>query len=145
MTMSARTLRAVVAARTHLRNAAAAAEAAASSHHAHATAGVVDAHNRLDRTIDSVRDQLPAMTSVYQAERLADEITGDRALRADAERARVQAAAGLARSNVELRRQARNLRSIERALDVHIEAREASQDREEQRMCDDLSARPRGV
>lgn len=141
--LNTRTLRAVVAARTRMRDAAAAAEAAADLVHTRAVATSQGARADLDQTLDDTRERMPLAASVLDVERMADEITGDRVVHLEAERRREQAAASLGRAKAELRLQARQLRSMERALDNQLDAHDAAQLRDEQRLSDDLGSRPR--
>ncbi len=143
MTLRPRAVRAAIAARTRIRDIAAAASAHAQAADAEARAAAESAGRALDHAIDRAHSRLAASGSVAELDRIAGELEGDRASAADAEQVRRDAAAARERALNVLQQRERQLRTVERALDMLLDERAAGAARSEQRLTDDLGSRRR--
>ncbi len=143
MTLRPRTIRAAIAARTSLRDAAAATEARAQAEARAAHEALVHAAAELDLAVGAANERMARSGSVAELLRIAEELEGERALARDAAAVRATAAAALDDAISNLRSRERQLRTVERALDVLLEHRATGAARDEQRLTDDLGARRR--
>ncbi len=143
MTLRPRTIRAAMIARTSLRDAAAAAEARAQSEDAAARRAAERTAAELDQAIARASTRLAHSGSVAELCRIAEELDADRAAVLDAGQVRARAAAALNRAIDDLRQRARQLRTVERALDTLLDHRAVTAARDEQRLTDDLGSRRR--
>jgi hypothetical protein len=143
MTVRPRAIRAAMLARTSLRDLAAAAEARATDEDTAAREASARAALELDAAIAEAQARLAQSASVHDLVRVGEELAADHAAVVDAEQVRRTAAAALERATRELRQRERDLRTVERALDLVMEQRALVSARDEQRLTDDLGGRRR--
>lgn len=143
MTMRPRAIRAVMQARTSMRDLAAATNSRAQNEAAAARHAADRAAGELDRAIADANARMATSGSVAELCRIADELEADRAAVKDAEKVRATAAAALERAITTLQQRERQLRTVERALDNVLEHRAGGENRAEQQLNDDLNNRRR--
>ncbi len=139
-----RAIRLALRARANLRDVAAAREASARHQESLAADAARRSGEDLDDALDAARDQLAATSGVAELIRIASELEADRAAAIDAERIRQAAASARQRAEQELQLRARQLRTVEHALDRCLAEHADGATRAEQRLTDDLGARRRG-
>jgi hypothetical protein len=143
MTIRPRAVRAAIAARTKMRDLAAAANAQAQSADQEAKDAEARAAAELDQAIADAHARMATSGSVAELCRIADELEADRAGVNDAVKVRATAAAALEKAVQTLQQRERQLRTVERALDVIMDHKATGVARAEQQLTDDLNNRRR--
>ncbi|HVV85322.1 MAG TPA: hypothetical protein VHE35_19805 [Kofleriaceae bacterium] len=143
MTVRPRQLRAVIAARGRLRDLAGAVHAQATAAEQQAAAQASSAAAELDHAIADAGKRMATSAGIAELMRIADELAGDRALAAAAERERQAASARAQQSAAQLRQRERELRTVERVLEDCREELALAAERGEQRVTDDHGGRRR--
>lgn len=142
MTIRPRSLKAVHVARTRLRDLASAglSQAQADAGAAHAAAATATAE--LDRTLDDCRRRMNA-ASITGLIRISAEVETHRAEATQAAAASAQAAIAAREASEALARRERELRTVDRAIELALNVTEELRAADEQRQSDDLNGRRR--
>ncbi|MBP6633814.1 MAG: hypothetical protein KBG28_12545 [Kofleriaceae bacterium] len=143
MTIRPRVVRAVRAARAHLRDVAAAEHAHRRAEADLASRDLVSATDVLDAHLAAAPDKLAGATSVSQVIRVIAAVDLERRVVAEAATSADQAADRSRQAADQLRTRERALRTVDRVAERLQEARTEAESRAEQVASDELAARPR--
>jgi flagellar biosynthesis chaperone FliJ len=140
MTIRPRVVRALRDARERMRDAAAATHATATTALEHSDVELADSCDRLEAFLDDAGQELAAARNVHEIDRVA-QVSGVYRLEiADAKARRDEAAALSSRTADALRERTRQLRSVEKLVELVDDHRSKNELRSEQRLNDDLAS-----
>jgi hypothetical protein len=143
MTIKPRAARALKAARTRLRDAAAAAHSTASAVSDRSARELEGEHELLEAALEAAADLLGAARSVHELDRVAETTGANRLLLEDALERHTVALAATETAAGQLRDRTRQLRTAERLVERADRSRARRESRAEQRLVDDLTGRRR--
>jgi len=143
VTKKLRVVRALVDARTRMRDVAAAAHSTAAAQRDHAARALSDEQAALESHLDGAVDALASVRHIHELDRVAESTGVYRFAVADAHVRHVEAHAASEATAGKLRDHTRQLRTAERLVDVIEEHRTKQEARAEQRGHDELAARRR--
>jgi len=143
MTIKPRAARALKAARTRLRDVAAAAHSTASAHSDRSARELEGEHESLQAALDAASEMLASARSVHELDRVAETTGANRLLVEDALQRHATAIAATETAAGQLRDRTRQLRTAERVVDQVEQRRARRESRAEQHRVDDLAARRR--
>jgi hypothetical protein len=137
-----RSLKAVQTARTRLRDLASAGLSQAQAEAGAAHAAAASATAELDRALDACEQRMRA-ASITGLIRISADVETHRAEARHAEVASAQASTAVREASEALARRERELRTVDRAIELALDVTEELRAADEQRQSDDLSGRRR--
>lgn len=143
MTKKLRVVRALVDARTRMRDLAAAAHTSATATRDLAAQTLSDEEEALETHLDGAAETLSAVTSVYDIDRVTAVAHAYRFAVVDAGQRHAEASAASDAAAKKLNDRTRQLRTAEKLKEIIQEHRSKHEARNEQRAIDDLAARKR--
>ena len=143
MTIKPRVARALMDARTRLRDAAAAAHSTASAESERSARALEDQHETLETALDAATSALAGARTIHDLDAVAAHTSEYRLSLADAMQRHVDATAAVEFTADRLRERTRQLRTAERIVDRVESYRAKRESRAEQHRTDDLNHRRR--
>jgi hypothetical protein len=143
MTMKIRVIRNLKAARTRLRDAAAAAHSTAAVARDRSAAALAEEHESLETALDEAVDSLAAARTVHDLDRVAEQTFVYRMSVEDAAKRHEVALAASELTADQLRERTRQLRTAERLFEQVEHRRARRESRVERRRVEDMTARRR--
>ena len=143
MTIKPRVARALMDARTRLRDAAAAAHSTASAESERSARALEDQHETLETALDAATSALTDARTIHDLDIVAAHTSEYRLSLAEAMQRHADAAAATETTASRLRERTRQLRTAEKLVERVDSYRAQKEAREEQHRTDDLNARRR--